>query len=165
MLRSMEMEELTAVFAELGARDPGSWAESQINEGINQLGRFLFLKGAWDLVVDDADTSWIDRTVERTPLSGDGPYDGIGHALRQLLTAGADMDDINQVVRGKQAELLFGLCYLLADPSSVAGNVHQQWALFEIDENDRPIRLIDMLHESVLDTDPTGREMRPRPAP
>ena len=26
-----------------------------------------------------------------------------------------------------------------------------------------PARVVEALHESVLDTDPTGREMRPRP--
>jgi hypothetical protein len=36
------------------------------------------------------------------------------------------------------------------------------WALFEVDDNGRPLREIGMLQESVLETDPTGREMRPR---
>ena len=39
------------------------------------------------------------------------------------------------------------------------------WALFQIDEEGKPIRPIDHLHESALETDPTGREMRPRKAP
>ena len=32
----------------------------------------------------------------------------------------------------------------------------------EVDEGGQPLHPIDGLHESVLDTDPTGREMRPK---
>jgi hypothetical protein len=36
------------------------------------------------------------------------------------------------------------------------------WELFEVDSTGKPLHPVDGLHESVLDTDPTGREMRPR---
>lgn len=161
----MDLDELTAVFTELGAPDPEGWASSQVREGINQLGRFLFLKGAWQAVVDDEDTSWVDRVLERTPLNSGRPFDGIAHALRRMLALGVYKQDINQLVRGMQASLLFSMCYLLGDSTMVEGNTHQDWGLFEIDADGRPIGPIGMLHESVLATDPTGREMRPRPAP
>jgi hypothetical protein len=35
------------------------------------------------------------------------------------------------------------------------------WTLFEVDDDGEPLHAIDALHESVLDTDPSGREMRP----
>jgi hypothetical protein len=38
--------QLSALFAQLGARDPGGWASSQVSEEINPLHRFLFLKKA-----------------------------------------------------------------------------------------------------------------------
>lgn len=159
----MDLDQLTAIFADLGAPDPESWAASQLNEGINQLGRFLVLKGAWQGVVDDDDTAWIDRLVETTPSDRDRPFDGIAHALRNMLAVGVDRRDIIQLVRGMQVQALFALLYLIDDPGVVSGNSYQSWALFEVDEDDQPLRPIAGLHESVLQTDPTGREMRPHP--
>jgi hypothetical protein len=62
-----------------------------------------------------------------------------------------------------QATLLFNLCYLLdegGDGESEALGV--QWGLIQIDPEGRPLEPISGLHESVLDMDPTAREMRPR---
>jgi len=161
----MDHEELTAAFAQLGATDPEDWAASQAEEDINQLGRFLFLKGGWQAVVGDDDISWIDRLVVETPPDRGEPFDGIAHALRNLLAAGADPADLNQLVRSVQAEALFQFCYLIDDSGVVDGNTFQDWGLFEIDEEGHPLEPIDALHESVLETDPTGREMRPRAVP
>ena len=41
-----ELDELTRLFARLGAPDPQGWASSQPNEGILQLARYLFLRQA-----------------------------------------------------------------------------------------------------------------------
>jgi hypothetical protein len=43
----MNQDELTALFKKVGARKPEGWARSQIEEGIPQLARFLFLRQAW----------------------------------------------------------------------------------------------------------------------
>ena len=77
--RSLNQEELTAVFRKLGARDPESWAGSQIREGINQLARFVFLRKAWSLIVKEDDASWID--VLEVPFGPDGALDCelVGH--------------------------------------------------------------------------------------
>src|SRR6478736_3386328 len=40
----MDQKKLSALFRTLGARDPGAWAQSQIEEGVPQLARFLFLR-------------------------------------------------------------------------------------------------------------------------
>jgi len=61
-----------------------------------------------------------------------------------------------------QWRLLFGLCQLLDDPGNIeseAGDI--AWRLFQVDEGDHPIAMMGGLAESVLETDPTGREMRP----
>jgi len=80
------------------------------------------------------------------------------------LEKGASAQDLTDIVRGKQAELLHYFCYLLGDPSFPEKELSElQWGLFEIDVDGNPIPPgISMLHESVLSTDPTGREMRPR---
>jgi len=159
-----DVDELTALFEKLGARRPGSWARSQLSEGINQLQRFLFLRQAWNLILREDDTDWVQFEIARTQRHPDEPYAGVGHALRRCVEKGASAQDLTDIVRGKQAELLHYFCYLLGDPSFTEKELSDlRWGLFEIDMDGNPIPPgINMLHESVLSTDPTGREMRPR---
>jgi hypothetical protein len=160
-----DFEELTKLFQRLGARDPEGWASSQVNEGINQLGRFLFLREAWRGVISEDDHSWMNNEVANSERNFGKPCSGVGRALERLLAAGAEKQDISDVVRGMQYDLLFGLCYLLDDPGDLEGEVEDvYWGLVEFNENGVPIGPIAGLHESVLEMDPTGREMRPRVA-
>ena len=83
-----------------------------------------------------------------------------------MLAAGAQREDIAEVVRVMQWSILADIAYQLADPGVALypnRDMRQvNWVLFEVDEEGRPLHSIDGLHESVLDTDPTGREMRPK---
>jgi hypothetical protein len=155
----MNETELTELFRKLGARDPAAWARSQINENIPQLARFLFLRQAWKLVVTDNDSSWIRALRQIDP---DKPGGEAGPAIARLLAAGGREDDLTKLVRVMQWRLLFGLCQLLDDPGTIESEVRDfAWRLFQVDEDDRPIAIMPGLAESVLETDPTGREMRP----
>jgi hypothetical protein len=138
--------------------------EIEISEGINQLLRFLFLRQAWSLVVREDDKDWAQSEIARAQRYLDEPYAGVGHALRRCAEKGVSAQDLTDIVRGKQAEFLFNLCYLLGDPSFTEKELSDLgWGLFEVDTNGNPIPPgIGGLHESVLSTDPTGREMRPR---
>ncbi len=157
------LAELTALFERLGAKNPASWARSQIEEGIPQLQRFLFLRQAWRHVVPEGDTGWMQHEIQRTDRKPDEPFAGVGAALRRCLDQGVSAQDLNDIVRGKQAEFLFNLCYLVEDPMlGEKGFDDLEWGLFQIDSDGNPISpRIGSLHESVLETDPTGREMRP----
>jgi hypothetical protein len=156
---------LTHLFKIAGATDPHVWAKSEIDEGIPQLARFLFLRQAWRLVVADGDVSWIDREIQRSKQQPDVPGAGLGHALSRLLSSGANREDLTELVRTAQWQLLHGMCYQLEDPSIEESELdHVAWGLFEVDEEGRAGRPIHGLHESVLETDPTGREMRPKNA-
>lgn len=157
-----ELERLTETFRRLGANDPESWALSQINDGINQLGRFLFLKRAWSLVIDD-DAGWIDKEIAESGRNPRAPFAGIGLALTRLKAAGVDEKLLTDTVRGMQASTLFYLCSLLDDSGDfpeIPDNVN--WRLFQVDEEGNPVSQISAIHESVLEMDPTGREMRPK---
>ncbi len=157
------LEELTHLFRKLGAKEPEDWASSQLHEGINQLGRFLFLRQAWREIVPEDDYSWIQAEIDHSAQNPGEPCSGIGQALKNLLAQGADPQDITDVVRVMQYNLLFRLCYMLSDPGEVEPEVqHISWGLVQIDEDGEIVDSIDALHESVLETDPTGREMRPR---
>jgi hypothetical protein len=158
-----DLDELTALFEKFGAREPASWARSQLDEGIPQLQRFLFLRQAWRKIAREGDTDWMRGEIQRAQQNPGGPYAGVGHALRRCLEKGVSAQDLNDIVRGMQAELLFLLCYLLDDPMFTEKElVGFGWGLFQIDSDGNPIApRIGALHESVLETDPTGREMRP----
>ena len=157
-----DLDGLTALFTKLGAREAEIWARSQIDEGIPQLQRFLFLRQAWQSVVRDGDTSWIEGAVRHAQRNADSPYAAVGQALQRCLDAGASARDLTDIVRGMQAELLFGFCYLLDDPAFTEPELADvAWGLFEMDASGNPILpRIAGLHESVLETDPTGQEMR-----
>lgn len=161
------LDELKDIFTRLGADDPEIWAKSQHEEGINQLHRFLFLRQAWKCVCGEDDDSWIDRQIAHFHRRPDEPYAGAGRALERLLALGADRRDIVDLVRGTQAEALFNFSYLLSDPDLHDEKVEEVremgWALVEADQDGNPTgRGIGQLHESVLEMDPTRREMRPR---
>ncbi len=158
----MDRAKLLASLERLGAPEPTAWEAGEPNEGFAQLlARFVFLKGAWQGVLDANDLSWMDRLIMQTPADSKEPFAGTAHALRRLLQSGADRRALHDLVRGMQAELVFDLCYLLDDPGVVEGNDVVAWQLYELDEQDQPVREISGLHESVLGTDPTGREMCP----
>jgi hypothetical protein len=59
-----------------------------------------------------------------------------------------------------QWELLSSLCYLFEDPGELEPELGAlRWRLVQVDDNGEVVAPIDMLHESVLETDPSGREM------
>jgi hypothetical protein len=146
---------LTALFRRHGARDPQAWAASQVHEGINQLHRFMFLKQAWSTVVD-ADGGWIERIVAHHEQWPEREAYRLGATLKRLLASGAAREDLAELVRSQQIEVLTGLCYLLSDPSiDDPALAAIGWSLVETDEDGRPTaRTIDLLHESVQETDP-----------
>ena len=155
----MNVQELSEIFRKLGARDPEEWARSQLKENIPQLARFLFLRQAWKLVIGENDLAWISkmRQIDTKEPGGD-----IGPAITRLLGGSGGETDLTRIVRIMQWKLLFGLCYLIDDPGDIEWEARDiAWRLFQIDENEHPIAIIGGLAESVLETEPTGKEMRP----
>jgi hypothetical protein len=166
MSQEQEIQKYTEYFRAFGASDPEAWAHSQVEEGIPQYDRFVFLHQAWQHIITDGDISWIESFIEQAERYPRDPGAGIGPALKRMLALGVERADIAEVVRVMQWQVLAGLTYQLADPSIVEYPLpdmpHVEWALFAVDEEGNSLHPIDSLHESVLDTDPTGREMRPR---
>ncbi|HBH37410.1 MAG TPA: hypothetical protein DDX06_03385 [Curvibacter sp.] len=160
-----DLHELSALFRRLGASDPESWARSQLEEGIPQLHRYLWLRQAWRLVVHEGDTAWMDAQIQHAEARPTDPYAGVGLALKQCLAQGLDRQLLNDIVRGMQAEMLTGLAYLLEDPDVAEPELSGVgWGLFATDAEGQPVGPIGGVHESVLELDPTGRSMRPREA-
>lgn len=154
---------LTKLFEKLGAPVPEDWARSQIEEDSPQLQRFLFLRQAWAEVLGDEEVEWVDAMIEVAEDDPSEPFAGVGLALKRAVAAGVAKQDLVDIARGVQAELLFQFCCLLDDPGLSEPEVEDlEWGLFEVDENGDPIPTrIERLQEDVLAMDPTGREMRP----
>lgn len=163
MDRDQRIADLTELLTQLGAPDPGAWARSEVDDGVPQLARYLFLSHAWRHVVDEGDESWIDIWLEEAEHHPDAPGAAIGPALRRLLASGAARGDLTDLVRVMQYSVLFNLCRLVDDPPPAIATISgQQWALVEVDDEGTVGRHIAGLHDSLLDTDPSGHEMRPR---
>jgi hypothetical protein len=162
--RAKMLEQLVQLLKVAGAPDAEGWARSEVEEDIPQLARFLFLRQAWRSVVKDGgDYSWMERVIEASKRDPTGPGSSIGPALARLLASGCDREDIHEVVRVQQWDVLTRICYLLSDPSIEERELQTVgWALVECDINGNLGRVIDGLDESVLETDPSGREMRPK---
>lgn len=151
--------ELTALFERLGARDAESWATSQVTEGISQLHRFLFLRQCWAHVIGEEQVGWVDYHIEQADEHPRDPFAGMGAALKRAVAAGVTREDLSQIARGVQAELLCQLCYMLEDNGLSEPELKGVgWGLFQTDEDGNAVAPIYSLHESVLDADPSGRK-------
>ena len=160
-----KLPELAALFEKLGACDPSGWARSQIEEGTPQLHRFLFLRQAWSHILAEEAVGWVGYHIEEAEKDPSAPYSGMGAALKRAVAAGVSREDLSQIARGVQAELLCQLCYMLDDNGLNEEELKGiGWGLFQTDEEGNAIAPIYSLHESVLEVDPTGREMRPKNA-
>lgn len=95
-MSSRKTQVLADQFRALGAADPESWARSEVEEGIRQYARFVFLRQAWTNVIPDGDTSWIAVEVAESERHPRGPGAGIGPALTRMLAAGASPDDTGE---------------------------------------------------------------------
>src|SRR3982750_2405332 len=97
-----ELRRLTAHFRYMGAHNPEGWARSQLEEGIAQFARLVFLCEAWTAVIGEGDTRWIKRFMDEAEQRPSDQGAGIGPALKRLLACGADPADLAEVVRVMQ---------------------------------------------------------------
>lgn len=157
-------EELARLFESLGARSASQWVKYVLEDPEPQLARYFFLKQAWERLISEEDTRWIEESVARSKKDPKAPYAGMGAALERLLASGAEPEDLTEIARCLQAQALFDVCYLMD------GRAHAQpgleninWSLFRVNDEGQPYGPpIAGLYESILDTEPSGREMRPK---
>src|SRR5437899_224858 len=113
----------------------------------NMATREQFLKQMWEEVINTAMREhWIDNNIRQSEKDSSAPFADVGATLKRLLAAGASRRDLSLLARQSAYEAVYGTLYALGDPG--------------IDDND-----IEMLHESLLSADPSGKEGRPGSAP
>ena len=158
---SIPYERALAIFAQLGAKDAKAWAEEETVEDHPVLVRFLFLKALWSNVVGD-DDSWMHEWAE--------PEHAIPAAIQRMLAKGIDPDDLTDVVRNMQIDVLFNACVSLNDSGHGIEDLQKKipetidWCLAEHDvANGKAARIAsEDLHSDFYDFDPTGRHGEPR---
>jgi hypothetical protein len=136
---------LTQRMAELGAPEPGSWASSEISEGIPQQARYLVLRRIWATAL----MPWRDPgTLRRS------------ETLVQLLDRGADQELLAEALRGVIFNAVSAVIVIIDEgydpdaPDSAPG-----WTLVETGSDGNATgRQVVGLHESLLDVDPNGVE-------
>ncbi|MER5937580.1 hypothetical protein ABT121_09710 [Streptomyces sp. NPDC001928] len=133
-------EKISRLFAALGAADPHSWAESEIEENLPQLARYRFLRAlaqdiqAWDTssvnsLRDDSDA---EGAIESDPTM-----------------------DLGRLARLVAREAAFNVLRRLADPDSddLPADIQQQlpgWVLTETTPAGEPThRALDCLYEDL----------------
>jgi hypothetical protein len=154
-LKKWKRDELVQVFRALGADDPEAWASSQLDDGTPQLHRFAFLRALWSHVVNPTETKWIPATVDEATNAA------AAAALERMLAAGVSQADIIKVVWAAQAELVFAFAHQLDDSDFAVAQLPYPretsevgWGLFAVDEEGKPKKPIDALHESVTEVIP-----------
>ena len=161
MAKSTELRQLTEVFKQAGAQNPELWAASQLDEGINQLGRFSFLKAISSTILKEDETGWVDSQLSNGFPNSDIPGSQIVAALKEMVEKSVSKEAIIDLIRVIQWETLAHVCatidgiYELETPIS-------KWGLFQLDDDYNPSEQISGLNESLLEFDPSGKEMRPR---
>jgi hypothetical protein len=158
-----ELRRLAEVFRQHGADDPEAWARSQLEEGIPQLAIFCFAKALWDGVIAEGDNGWINQEIAWAKSRPRDPCAQTGPVLEEMLAKGVSRQAITDLVRVFQYSVLFHACSLL-DGSHVVNLPVKDWTLYQVDDEGKPVAIIQGLHEVLLSMDPTGREMRPRGA-
>jgi len=133
---------LASVFTALGAREPERWAQSHVEQGVDQIGRFVFLRALWGAVVKDG--RFLDRL--RTDR---GPSRAI---IERLMLAGVDETDIIHLVRALQVQLLVHVCQIVDDPSDNDEGI--RWGLWRMDKRGLPLWQLGDLRLDVLEVDP-----------
>jgi hypothetical protein len=139
--------------------------------------RELFLTDLWGLVVDedeqvDGNPSWIDSWIRSEP-NGAESDDPTTAALYRILDSGADVDDLTDVVRTMQHEIIYNVYQLLDDPAlfgirrdTPPEEVQARWQLTAIHPaSPTGSHPIGELHSELDEHDPSGRGGEPRGRP
>jgi hypothetical protein len=102
-----------------------------------------FLKQVWnDNINSYMAGHWIDGVIKSAEKNPDEPFADLGSVLKRLQSVGATKEELSSIACFAAYEASFGLLYMFGDPG--------------VDEGEA-----DMMHESLLSADPSGKEGRP----
>jgi hypothetical protein len=149
---------LKAKFEKLGVDDVDFSVEDELDGQSNpRLAPLVLFHEIWKGALRKGDTGWLRATIEhfenRKNLSGIAAAmwpeeDDFLKALLAVRDSGVDLEHITTIARRAQEHLLHHVAYTLSDPYSDEELFKDvTWAVFETDEDDKPVRQMNCLHE------------------
>ena len=135
------VEALTAQFQTLGVPNPELWAKSQIEEGIDQIGRATMLRAMADVAAEAS---------ARSSVGSPHVTEAVGAAAARIDASGAAWEDVELLVKSEIWEAFFGFLSMLAGAREIEVNPGKVYfGLYRTDEyGEQPSGNINMLHES-----------------
>ncbi|PYK57170.1 MAG: hypothetical protein DME21_17960 [Verrucomicrobia bacterium] len=101
-----------------------------------------FLRQLWNENINGFMSGhWIDNAIKSSQKDSNAPFADVGPVLKRLQSLGASKDELGLIARFAAYEASFELLYMLNDPGIDDGNCQ-------------------MLHESLLGAEPSGKEGR-----
>lgn len=156
-------EQMISLLTAWGAPDTEEWVESEIEEDIPQMVRFLMLRGLWNEIDAWRDKSgeWVSRMTSTAEEDPKGYFADAGLALKRMEEAGVNSDDLGRVARYVAYESIFSVLNRIDEGGDPEIENAPGWALAEVDANGEGTgRVVVGLHEDLLSLDPSGREGR-----
>ena len=141
-VRASRIAALTAAFTALGAPRPERWARSHVEDGVDQIGRFIFLRALWTRVVKDG--RFLDKLRK--------DQGALAPVVERLILAGVAEADVVQLVRALQVQLLVDVAQILDDPADNDEGV--RWGVWRMDKRGLPLWQLGDLRLDLLDVDP-----------
>jgi hypothetical protein len=147
--RKPNRDELVAAFRAAGCDDPEGWADSQLEEGIPQLARYLLCKSIWEHAIEPwrrADV--LDEYPEAHVLLAEG----VDRERLWRLGRRIAYETMTAVVNAIDQDMYVGAAQVRDDAPG--------WTIVEVDgASNKPTgRRAGFIHESILSVDPTGTE-------
>ena len=150
-----KLADLAAKMRQVNLPDPEEAAREELETGSPILATYSFLKWLTDEMVRSGDYAWMDHALQHTEAN---PV--LGLALRRLLDAGADREELNTLVRIMQFKICDHVCFML-DQVAVSGYVPiQDFGVYHVGggkspTEDKPIARLEALHEEIGAWDPS----------
>jgi hypothetical protein len=170
------MDKLKPVFEGLGHDEESAAYYAKSDDANRMVVRSAFLHMLWSLVIDEdshvaGEPRWIEEWLRGARRDGEPPT-GVAAAVQRVMDKGVDSEDLTDIVRAQQYEIIYNVCQLL--DGEWLGHLREQlpdlppfsWRLYEVAEDENyevtPVRPIDGLHEQLGEVDPADREGEPR---
>ncbi len=151
-------DDLRKKFIRLGVDDLEFCIEDELDAQANpRLAPLVLFHNIWQGAIRKGDTDWITETINhfeaRKALEGVAATmwseeQELIDALRAITESNIDLKHITTLARRSQEHLLYHVAYTLSDSHSDEVEFEDvNWGLFETDEEDNPIRKMNVLHE------------------
>jgi len=148
------LEKLLEKMENSGATRPLDWALSEITENIPQFGRFLMLKGLYDIINDVEENMGLADDIDES-------YENDIFEVAEQLKETIGEEGLNNFLKSYAKGIMWQVTNLI-DEGNYNSNGEPNWALKELaNENDnKSERFINGLHESFNEFEEELRDPR-----